>query len=1286
VLLEKQIYALMEKKLTGQQLNLCATEAVFVLELLQQGEYQVYKLRFVNTLIHFALRKNASPSNFPVNTASIEALLTVDKKPAGTVHLRTYEAGLRALLKLQYVFFTASVTTPTLADEVRRLSGIVQQCKTSEQAREALDDVQLYITSLRLAADYTAFFDVPQVGLMAWEALHHIFELGFHAAELSTADVLLQIGKLHDCLQNVSSAQKSFRQLEKSRAAVKVDSLFEAEFAVAYSEHFFSVEDLHQTFIWLERAQKTWECRDETRSTASGKRRLKEQATLCRAAMVASQYAFHRGHLLEAATYARQSVKVAAALWLSIEKIWDLEDSRLEESSIDIEMHSLTVDFSKVDLSSQHSPRLRVDLAGYWPQIALYFAAFGNMASLSAHSGLYQDAIYFHEQALKVARKTTQPSLVSSILSELALLHARAGQSEKARISLQHIPPTLRDNEFSVTRVVTCINQGNVHLLLGDVPSAREHALKAITQLQGDRVRSKQTEVASTVRSKTVKQSSTKTLARKLPTKLPTRRAPAVEPCIQPAPTPIALTFDLKAAKERLETLETTVRLLENQDAAIRHEASPSSIVENPRRSIAEALYLVRSALKLFSNDAVHNVLAETAMAVPVRYKSSRKSGRVSFVQNSTSQAPTDKKTALHAQNIGSNRTASGLLGDGTRVLLEAYQILRSIKETAQGRVCSDIIHVTYKTLAQISLLLTALGHPSVSSSVELVLEALSPLEIARRRERIAILSEVATSDRCSVQKWPSLGSFKTPTTCAASDSVLQYDMSLLPASWSIITLGLNEDRSELLISRLVSHRSPFMVRIPLTRPDLSDAENETMDFDGAKAEMRQIISQANATAHDPRGCSIDKSVRKAWYAERQRLDQQLATLLDNIENVWFGGFRGLLSGSGVDEKALLKFGQRFSMALNRHLPSRRKSSRSSGTQIELHAHVLELFIALGHPREADLDDAITDLLYFVIDILQFGGERNAYDEVDFDAMVVEVLDALNAYHEEQMNEAKERPTSHVMLVLDKELQLFPWESMSCLRGRPASRMPSLGAIWERLDAIRGQQHGRAEGHTIPRADGAYILNPSSDLTSTQDTFGQLFEQQLGGYESIVNRAPEETEFEKVLRDKSLVLYFGHGGGAQYIRGRTIRKLDRCAVTLLMGCSSAKMTECGVYEPYGLPWNYIHGGSPAVVGTLWDVTDRDIDRFTLELMADWGLIDPDDKSVAANKPGKAKGGKRKDDEAKAHTRPPCLTQQQRKGGVPASLDEAVARARDTCLLRYLNGAAPVMYGIPVFLE
>lgn len=69
--------------------------------------------------------------------------------------------------------------------------------------------------------------------------------------------------------------------------------------------------------------------------------------------------------------------------------------------------------------------------------------------------------------------------------------------------------------------------------------------------------------------------------------------------------------------------------------------------------------------------------------------------------------------------------------------------------------------------------------------------------------------------------------------------------------------------------------------------------------------------------------------------------------------------------------------------------------------------------------------------------------------------------------------------------------------------------------------------------------------------------------------------------------------------------------------------------------------------SPALVANLWDVTDKDIDKFAETVFEKLGLKGDDTLS---------------------------------SGGTLAS---AVGGSRDICNLRYLNGAAPVVYGCPV---
>ena len=89
--------------------------------------------------------------------------------------------------------------------------------------------------------------------------------------------------------------------------------------------------------------------------------------------------------------------------------------------------------------------------------------------------------------------------------------------------------------------------------------------------------------------------------------------------------------------------------------------------------------------------------------------------------------------------------------------------------------------------------------------------------------------------------------------------------------------------------------------------------------------------------------------------------------------------------------------------------------------------------------------------------------------------------------------------------------------------------------------------------------------------------------------------------------------------------------------------------------------NYAHRlpYSPCVVANLWEVTDRDIDKYLLELLDIWR------------------------NEAKQLTDKTELSGFQVNS---ASISRAVSKSRDICKLSYLNGAAPVVYGLPVVLK
>ena len=87
-------------------------------------------------------------------------------------------------------------------------------------------------------------------------------------------------------------------------------------------------------------------------------------------------------------------------------------------------------------------------------------------------------------------------------------------------------------------------------------------------------------------------------------------------------------------------------------------------------------------------------------------------------------------------------------------------------------------------------------------------------------------------------------------------------------------------------------------------------------------------------------------------------------------------------------------------------------------------------------------------------------------------------------------------------------------------------------------------------------------------------------------------------------------------------------------------------------------------GCPVAVGNLWDVTDRDIDRFAMTLLEKWL---PE---------GGGEGGMQ---EAKAEQE---NRDTQHDTGRMLCVSQSVSDSRNVCRLPHLIGAAPVCYGVP----
>ena len=136
-------------------------------------------------------------------------------------------------------------------------------------------------------------------------------------------------------------------------------------------------------------------------------------------------------------------------------------------------------------------------------------------------------------------------------------------------------------------------------------------------------------------------------------------------------------------------------------------------------------------------------------------------------------------------------------------------------------------------------------------------------------------------------------------------------------------------------------------------------------------------------------------------------------------------------------------------------------------------------------------------------------------------------------------------------------------------------------------------------------------------------------------------------------QNADLFLYCGHGSGDKFIDSYKLRH-NKIPCSMLWGCSSGKLITHGIHDPVGTALNYLLGGARFVIGNLWDVTDRDIDKYSINCMS---LTFPNDNQNDVNNENQNEN--------------------------QSNVVEAVQKSRDVCKLKYIVGSSPVIYGIKV---
>jgi separase len=424
---------------------------------------------------------------------------------------------------------------------------------------------------------------------------------------------------------------------------------------------------------------------------------------------------------------------------------------------------------------------------------------------------------------------------------------------------------------------------------------------------------------------------------------------------------------------------------------------------------------------------------------------------------------------------------------------------------------------------------------------------------------------------------------------------------SLLPPEWRVVACALCPTGELLISSFFLDDLGDLKAVTACVFPEMENGIDSTLSaYDSIMAPLDRVVHESQEQLQS---YIADDVLPREWWKKRTDLDQRLKDQISHVERAWFGSEAAQMAVLGVNK-----------LDENQHL----NVNLSSRFDAAMHSFTAEE----RDDEQASVDSCVSGACVF--------------------------------------------------LVLDENLQRFPFEGMSFFRGLAVCRQPSLPFLVAKLSELAGTKAIEYQPALIDFDRVSYILDPESNLPGMakrlQPFLDELEKNLEVTWDRMVGEIPPKAFLERsVAEPEGLLLYFGHGNGQNYFSKSDIERLvgssESCAKErpvrssiILMGCSSGRLESVNrkgtklldqqlpmYHEPEGLALSYLAFGAPCVVGNLWDVTDRDIDAFAMNMLERFT-----------------------------------------SGGGCASVAECVAHARSACKLRYMIGCAPVCYGVPVF--
>ncbi|KAL4002148.1 Peptidase C50 family protein [Acanthocheilonema viteae] len=422
-----------------------------------------------------------------------------------------------------------------------------------------------------------------------------------------------------------------------------------------------------------------------------------------------------------------------------------------------------------------------------------------------------------------------------------------------------------------------------------------------------------------------------------------------------------------------------------------------------------------------------------------------------------------------------------------------------------------------------------------------------------------------------------------------------------LPPDLTVVQLFLDSRRILWLI-KLYNDRSPLVVPVAFVPQD-----------DMLLKRFLSLLAENDASGNLSKTCTDPKE----YWRIRRKLDKKLKILIAEVQTGWFGIFSVLLLPSvNMNDACISLIDKLVNIGFSRSFAS---------TLVE------NMDLSTANWRQ--LVQRFSSLENFDETVATYIADRQSHWMSKFG----------------KHSFLRDFSNSYVLFCISPELASFPFELLPVMESHKRVCRISSFHMFEELLCL-----SKKIPKTVDGKNSFYVLDPGGDLTDTQKRLSKELEKYTC-WKGTIGAAPKPEELRNSLETSDLFFYMGHGSGGKYFGRSTVLRSNIRAVSLLMGCSSVRITYEGEgFDGRGAIYDYIIAKCPCVVGCLWMVTDGEIDRVLLALL-DFCFSEIQKSNADKIRPNSSY----------------------------RLLIDGIAYARTACKLKYLTGGAVVAYGLPI---